>query len=239
MWRSLLIAGLLALPASADPVRFTETMRIDGVRFPVPMELTLVPRSETALALRLEGDLTAVQKNLPAILSQHIENTCDTRTSIAVTDVVADGSKVRLAGQLQARRWTCRSGERGGELFRQTADVETVLGGRIENGCLVMRVISTDLRPDGLSGALMNLTGFTDRMNARLEAELDEALREDDACIELPEEFQAFDAEITGGGFREIGEGGLGAVITARMSVSAANFVELMHVLGRNGKLGD
>jgi len=239
MIRVLLFAVLLAGSATADPVRFVEETEIEGVRVRIPMEVSMTAVSETDLRIKITGDLGRIQDVLPAILSRHIENECDKRTSIAVTDVSAEETRIKLVGQLQAYRWLCTDGERGAEMLRQTARVETVLGGQIEDGCLVMRVVSTDLQPDGLTGALMNLTGFTGRLNGDLETRLDAALRDDDNCIGMPDEFQAFDARITGGGFRDIGGGRIGAEIDGQMDISAQNFIRLVHLLGRQGKLGD
>ena len=239
MIRLVLFALLLAGAAGADPVRFVEETEIEGVRVRIPMAVSMEAETATGLRLKITGDLGAIQDVLPAVLSRHIENECDRRTSIAVTGVTAEETRIRLTGQLQAYRWLCNGGERGAEMLRQTAQVETVLGGRIEDGCLVMRVVSTDVRPDGLTGALMNLTGFTGRLNRELDERLDAALRDDDNCIDMPDEFRAFDAEITGGGFRDIGEGRIGAEIDGRMEISAWNFIRLVHLLGRQGKLGD
>ncbi len=235
----ILFAALLTGQAAADPVRFVEETEIEGVTVRIPMAVSMTAETATGLSLKITGDLGVVQDILPAVLSRHIDYECDRRTSIAVTDVTAEGTQIKLKGQLQAYRWLCNNGTRGAEMLRQTARVETVLGGRIEDGCLVMRVVSTDVRPDGLTGALMNLSGFTGRLNRDLEARLDAALRDDDNCIDMPDEFRAFDAEITGGGFRDIGDGRIGAELDGRMEISASNFIRLVHLMGRQGKLGD
>ncbi len=244
MPRALLLAMLLLATsaASADPVRFQETVKIEGIRFRVPMQVELDALTETRVRVRVTGDLEKIQLNLPAFLSRHIENTCERRISVAVTDARAEAETIRLSGQLQAVVRICRevNGEPiNEEMLRQTASVETVLGGELVDGCLVMRVIRTTVRPDGLTGALMNATGYTAQLNRDLERKLDEALTEDDNCIDLPAEFRAFDAVITSGGFRDIGEGTIGAFIEGEMEINAANFIRLIELLGAKGKLGD
>lgn len=236
---AVLALACLALPALADPVPFTESVTVEGRRFPIPMTVDMRTLSETELALTVSGDLGILQANLPALLSQVFEDGCEGRSAIAVTDVTASGRDIRILGQLQVRRHLCVGGGRGPELLRQTADVEVVLSGRLIGGCLAMEVRRATLRPDGFTGAILDATGATERITRDLQADLDSALREGDNCIEIPDEFRTFDTQVTGGGFREIGDGRLGAVIHGRMTVSAKNFVRLIELLGREGRLGE
>ena len=125
------------------------------------------------------------------------------------------------------------------ELLRQTADVRVRLRGEVRSGCLQMQVVAAALDPDGLTGAFLDVTGWTERLTRELGASLNEALGEEENCIRIPPEFAVFDARITGGGFREIGEGRIGARLRARLVVDATNFIRLVHLLGREGRLGD
>ncbi len=233
----------LAVPAAfADPVAFTETVRVEGQRFEVPMQLDLSQTGLTRVAVRLTGDLGAIQRNLPGLLSRHIEDSCERRLSIAVADAKAEGDTIRLSGQLQLEAHSCR--KVGGvskreRMLNQTASVETVLSGEIVDGCLVMRVVETDIRPDGLAGALMTATGITARLNRDLEKSLDEALNDGENCIDLPPEFTAFDTVITGGRFTDVGDGVIGAEITGEMEIDARNFIRLIHLMGAEGKIGN
>ena len=237
---------LAALPQTAraetEVVRFTQEARIDGARLPIPMQLYLSELSETRIAVTLAGDLGRVQAAIPALLSRRLEETCERDIAIAVTDARAEGANIRLTGQLQASIYGCRdTGERQIRemLLRQTASVSALLGGRIEGGCLVARVIDTDVRPDGLTGALFDAVGYTPRLNRDLEAQLSRALREQDGCFDLPEEFQAVDTRITGGGFRDLGDGRIGAQIHATMEITAANVIRLIGILDAQGQFGD
>ena len=225
--------------AAAQTVRFTDSATIDGVRFPIPMAIHLRAETETELILTLQGDLGAIQRNMPALLSQELEDGCSGRSAIAVTEAVAEGENIRLFGQLQTRRYLCVGGSRGAELLRQTAEVEVLLAGGMVGECLVMRVRTAAVRPDGVTGGVLNVTGLSQTITRRLGESLDKALRDGDNCIDIPEEFQAFDARITGGGFREIGEGGLGAEIHGTLTINTTNFIELMGILEEKGRLGD
>lgn len=228
-----------ALPRTAT-VRFTETVTLDGRQFQVPVVLGMETTGETGLALTLRGDLGTVQAALPALLSQVIEDECDRTTALALRDVTAVRNRIRLSGQLQARRYVCLGEpETRAEVLDQTAEVEVVLRGLLRDGCLAMRVVRAEIRPDGLTGALLDATGMTTRLTRDLRARVEEEFAAGENCIDLPEEFRAFGTEITGGRFEEIGEGRLGAVVEGRMEVTAAGVVDLIVLLGRKGKLGE
>ncbi|MDU8943106.1 hypothetical protein [Ovoidimarina sediminis] len=241
MLRALAVLCLSALPALADPVPFREIVELEGVRFTIPMSVTLVAADETEVVLTFDGDLGQIQDNLPGLLSQVVSETCEERTAVAVTGGRAEGAELVLEGQLQFRRWACPGDDAASriELLRQTADVTVRLRGEIRAGCLQMRVVSAKLRPDGLTGAFLNVTGWTERLTRELGASLNEALGEEENCIRIPPEFAVFDTRVTGGGFREIGEGRIGARLRARMVVDAEKFIRLVHLLGREGRLGD
>ncbi len=64
-------------------------------------------------------------------------------------------------------------------------------------------------------------------------------LRGDDTCIHIPRDFRAFETRVTGGGFRDLGGGRVGAVLNGTMEINARNFIKLIHVLGEDGRLGD
>lgn len=245
MFKTLRLSLLLALaalaPARAETVAFTESLRIEDTRLPVPMTLTMEATSATDLDLVLRGDLGRVQENLPALLSRVIEDECDSRTAIAVTRVVAEKRRIRLSGQLQARRYLCLGGnsDTRAELLKQTAEVEVILRGGLEGRCLRMNVHRAHIRPDGVTGALMNATGLTERLSRDLQESLDRTLAGDENCFDLPDELQAFDTEITDGWFTDRGDGRLGAVIRGRMTVTAENLIGLVTLLGAKGRLGD
>ena len=225
--------------SSAEIVRFKDSATINGTRFTIPMAISLRPLSETDLSLTVHGNLLSIQRNLPALLSQELENDCAGRSAIAVTDARAEGADVRVRGQLQTRRYLCVGETRGGELLRQTANVEVLLGGGMVGECLVMRVKTAMVSPDGVTGGLLNMTGLTETITRRLGEALNDALKDGENCIDIPEEFLAFDTRIIGGGFRDIGEGRLGAEIRGEMTVNTENFIELMKVLEKKGRLGE
>lgn len=236
-----LICLCLAGPAMADPVQFRESIRVEGREFPVPMAVNLRALSETRVAMSFHGNLTALQDALPGLLSREVESTCDERTAVRVDDVVAEGPELVLRGRMQYRRWSCNGGdyETRSLQFSQSADVFVRMAGEIMRGCLVMQVSEALIEPDGLAGALLDASGLTERLTRELAGRMNESLAEDAACLEIPEEFQAFDAVVTGGGFRDLGNGRIGAVIHSAMDVNAENFIRLVHLLGREGRLGE
>jgi hypothetical protein len=231
-----------ATSAMGDPVRFVEITEIEDQPFTIPMTIEMEAATSSKVVLKLAGDLTEVHAALPALLSRVIDARCDREIALAVSEARAIKQTLRLRGQLQATLWRCDDNSTIATRLprlNQTADIETVLSGRMINGCLVMRVVSTDLDFDGFTGAILDVTGLTRRFNRRLEERLDKTLRDRQSCISLPEEFEAFDTQITGGRFLDIGDGAIGAEIDATMEITAANFIELIHILGQAGKLGD
>ena len=238
-----IIAMCALSPALADPVEFSDSIKIGDQRFDVPMYLSMRAETETDLVFRIIGDLSDVQDALPAMMSRTIRETCDEQTVLRVDEVRAEGDVVRLEGRLRARRWRCVDGERSTETLDQSADIETTLISNIEDGCLILSPGETDLRPDGVTGALFNLSGVTAQIEREIQKSLESTLEDEKDCFDLPQELLAFDTELTGGGFRAIapleGQARLGAVIDGRMEISSWNFIGLMHLLGRDGQLGD
>lgn len=246
MIRLALALLLLALPATAqpedgsgsDPIRFTRTIKVDDRRVRVPMRLYLAEESEKVVLLTLTGDLTRLQKRLPRILSREIANGCEDEMRVDVTSVEADARDIRITGRVEARRHLCLGERRMSELLRQTATVNLRLSGRVTGGCLRMRVAEAEIVPDGATGALLTATGVTERLSNGLRERVDEELAEG-ACLDLPDELVALDTRLTGGHFRELGEGGLGAVLNARMTVTAANVIALIRLLAEDGSFKD
>lgn len=236
-----LMCLIMASPALAEPVQFRESFTVEGQRFTVPMAVNMRALSETKVALSFHGNLTSLQNALPALLSREIESTCDERTAVKVNQVVAQGPELVIRGRMQYRRWDCENGdfESRSLQFSQSADVTVRMTGIIERGCLVMRVSGALIDPDGFMGALLDASGLTERLTRDLAGRMNESLAEDENCLDIPEEFQVFDALITGGGFQDLGDGKIGAVIHSAMDVNAENFIRLVRLLGREGRLGD
>ncbi len=225
-------------PAAHDPIRFTRTLTVEGERIDVPMDLYLSVESPTVVLVSLAGDLTALQARLPDLLSRDDDGDCEMTTRVEVDRVTAQGREVRLAGRAEAHRYLCLGDTRLSEVLAQTGTVSVTLGGRVTEGCLRLRATDARIAPDGATGAIMDATGVTRRLTAKLRRQIDKSLAKG-ACLDLPEEFRAFDAVLTGGNLREIGSGGLGAVLHGRMTIDAAHFVDLIEVLAAKGKLGD
>lgn len=237
----LWVSQAVAPTAVAQAISLTETVTVEGTEFPVPMEIRLKPESDTQMTMIVTGDLGALQDNLPALLSRRIEDGCENETAIAVDAAAASGQDLRLTGQIRTIRYLC-SGEFVEDrtvVLRQTADIDLTLTGRVEDGCLVIRLKAFTLDPDGLGGAVLDLTGMTERMTRDVETRLERALGRASTCIDIPREFRMFDARVTGGGFRAGENGRLGAVIRADLTVTARNLVRLLRLLERDGKLGN
>ncbi len=226
-----------AAPAAA-PIRFNRTLTVEGARIAVPMQLYLSVESPTVVLVTLAGDLTALQARLPELLSREDTGDCETTTRVQVEEVTARDREVRLTGRAEARRYLCLGDTRLSEVLAQTGTVSVTLGGRVTQGCLRLRATEAEIVPDGATGALLDATGVTDRLTRKLRRQIDKSLAKG-ACLDLPEEFRAFDTVLTGGNLREIGSGGLGAVLHGRMTIDAAHFIDLIEVLAAKGKLGD
>lgn len=240
-----LCLALAAAPAplkALDVITFSEEARIEGTRLPVDMQLYLDALSDTRLAVTLAGDLWNIQRNIPAILSRQLEDSCQRDIAIAVSDAQAEGAMIRLNGQLQATLYGCREAE-GRQiremLLDQTASVSALLEGRLNGECLEAGVVETEVRPDGLTGALFDAVGYTPVLARELQEQLDAFLTEQENCFEMPPELKALDTRITGGGFRDLGEGRIGAVIHGTIDTTAQNVIDLITLLDAQGQFGD
>jgi hypothetical protein len=141
---------------------------------------------------------------------------------------------------VQVLRFRCRNPEDFGtrrRLFHNITDFDALVDGRIVDNCLQAELDELTIRPSGFVGGVLNITGLSQRIAARVRGGLNEELREDLSCLDLPQAMQLIDTHLRSGGFRDFGDGVLGFVVEGTIDVRAGNMVALISLLARQGGL--
>ncbi|MCR9085984.1 MAG: hypothetical protein NXH97_04470 [Rhodobacteraceae bacterium] len=254
MFQSRLIAPLLiravaaallalmgtALAADPEPLRLSHDLEVEGRTIRVPMELYLTPQSETDIAVKVAGNLRALQRQLPALLSDVVQDDCRMRVGLQIDETLAEGDHIRGRGRVQVQFFRCNAEEDKSSrrrLISHITAVDALMLGGIRDNCLDAELKDLTLDPSGLVGAALNITGLTRRIEATVRTELNEILNEDQNCLDLPEALQLLDTTITSGGFRDFGGGEMGFVVKGRVTVNAQNVTDLLTLIDRQGRL--
>lgn len=233
---SVLVA--LAWPAAAvgadpPPLRLAHVQDVNGIAIRVPMELYLSAATETRLDVKLAGNLRAFQANLPALLSQVVEDSCDRRIGFEVTRGTAEGDRIRLQGRVQAILYRCRNADRATRrrLLSNITEIDLLLDARLKDDCLFAELVSLDLDPGGLTGFTMNILGLTERIGTRVQQTVNATLADADSCLDMPDALKVLDARLVSGGFRDFGGGEMGFVLKGAITVSARNTLALLDLI--------
>lgn len=228
------------LAADPEPLRLSHDLEVEGRTIPVPMELYLTPQSDTVIAVKVAGNLRALQRHLPALLSDVAQDDCTMRVAIQINETRAEGDHIRAEGRVQVQLFRCNAAEDRSSrrrIISHITDVDALLLGGIRNNCLDAKLQDLTLDPSGLVGVALNITGLTRRIEARVRTELNEILNEEENCLDLPDALQLLDTTITSGGFRDFGGGEMGFVVKGRVTVNARNVVDLLTLIDRQGRL--
>lgn len=241
--RFLILIGFLLRPweAHADmPLTWTETLETSVGRLSIPMEMFLKPRSETQLDITLAAGLGSLQRRLPAMLTEVLVDECDERIAVEFSSAKPEGDFVRLTGRGQAILYSCnkqRDLDSRIKLVSAIADLEILISGFVRKGCINAKLEDVIIRPQGVVGDILNITGLTASITDDVREELATALNDEDSCIDLPEPLLAIETKLVSGGFRDFGNGKMGAVVKATANTSAKNIVELYVWLETEGLL--
>lgn len=155
-------AGGPAAAADPEPLRFTHTIEMEDIRVTVPMELYLTADGPARIEAKIAGNPRSLQRQLPAMLSDVIEDTCQRRIVFQVDEGHAEGDRLRLKGRVQIQLYACGRATRTRILSNITA-IDLLLDSRIADDCVEARLEELTLAPGGLIGGLLNLTRLTGR----------------------------------------------------------------------------
>lgn len=234
---TLLMAAALLTPRAAvaeEPIRLTEYFEIEGHRFPVFIEIYLTPESQTRIAAKVAGNIRSIQVNLPGLLSEVVDETCQRRIALQLDSAVPETDHVRLKGRVQIALFACNGDEdydSRRRRFSNVTDVDVLLFGGIENNCLRAYLEELTIQPSGLVGGVMSLFNLTERVSATLRDELNDTINEEELCLELPPPLVALNTHIGTGGFRDFGNGHLGFVVKGHAELTAAGVIEVIGML--------
>lgn len=234
----------LGLPAPGiaepPPIRFTHMLNARPADLPIPMELYMTPLSNDLIDVKVAANLKALQAVLPTVLSRVVEDRCQQRVGVEVEQVQSEGDLLRLTGRVQVLRFRCRDPENyetRRRIFENITDFEVLVHGRITDNCLKAELQDLTIYPSGFVGGVLNITGLSRRIAARVRASINSSLLEDLPCLTLPRVLRTIDTRIASGGFRDFGDGRMGAVVKATIDVRARNVVDLLTLLAKDGEL--
>ncbi|MFD0979325.1 hypothetical protein [Tropicimonas aquimaris] len=233
-----LLAASVAPAGAAQPMTFTERVEINGHRMPIFMEVYLEPASRAKIAVKVAGNLRAIQVNLPALLSGVVQDTCEQRIALQLDKARSEGDHIRLLGRVQLIRYHCDA-EGDFDTRRRTlsniTQVDALLNGQIRNNCLHASLEDLTIDPSGLIGGVMNLLNLTERVSQTVREDLNAELADRDMCLDMPDALKALDAHIAQGGFRDFGDGQLGFVIQGSVDLNAEGVIAILHMLPELG----
>lgn len=234
-----LLAGAVAA-APTGPLRFTHEIEFESVTLRIPGEIYLDAVGQTRVAVKVAGNLRDLQRRLPQLFSDVLEDSCERRIAYQLDTAIAKEDGIEATGRVQVMRFLCNSTQdRRVRLINQTIRIEARIGGGIVENCIQGRLERLQLDLSGLVGGVLNLTGLTERVSRRILADINGVLNDDKNCLDLPEALKAVDTVLTSGGFRDFGDGELGFVIKGRVEVTAQHMIDLIEVLARDGALRD
>jgi hypothetical protein len=235
---ALACALATAQPATAQaPIRFTHVVETGRGPISIPTELYLEARNDDIIAVKVAGNLGALQAALPVLLSRVVEDTCRRRVGVEVQTVRPEGDALRLTGRVQIISYRCRGDNLDSRLriFSNVTGFDALVDGRLEDNCLGAELEELSVDPSGLVGGLINLLGLRDRIASKAREAINEGLEGSTRCIDLPDKLQILETHLSTGGFRDFGDGAMGFVVEGTINVRARNLVTLLGVLAKEG----
>lgn len=236
----ILLFIVLAGPAFAEPIRFTHVIRFEDRRMAVPLEVWPSVESAHRMGVKVAGNLRVVQRNLPAILSTVVEDSCTRRIGLEIDETHAEGDSIRARGRVQITVYRCRD-ESNPETRRlrlsNIAEIDLLLDGRLANDCVEIYLRDLAIAPSGLAGGIMSLTGLNNRVSERVRGRLNTVLNEEENCLDLPDALKLVNTRLVSGGLRDFGGGEMGFVLKGTVDVTAEKMVALLSYLNAQGRL--
>lgn len=236
------LAVCVGLPVLADPIDLvlSDRFEMDGQSVPFRVDVRLSAVSDDRISVTLLGDLGSLQALLPKVLGDTLDPTCGQRLVYQLDDIAAEGDMIRARGAVQLTLYACNGYEDlkyRFQLLQNTTAVEALIGGAIENGCVAGILEQLSITPSGIIGGIMNVTGLSKSISTGLQEEINSALNDQQNCLDMPKALRIMNTRISSGGFREIGDGGLGFYIFGSVDVTAPKVLALLDHLADEGLL--
>jgi hypothetical protein len=196
--------------------------------------------TETRLGVNAFLDLRLVQVRLPELVSGVLEDTCEREIALNLIEADAEGDLVRARGNVRARFFFCDrsdpAGEKHGTLWlSQNVDAIATAKATVRDQCIEFSLMDVKLDPHGFLGAVAHLFGLTELARSVILEEGERFLSENPVCATLLEELSTLSPSFSGGGAREIGDGGIGAALSGSIDTSAATIISLLALLKESG----
>ncbi|MGI9368707.1 MAG: hypothetical protein ACR2O2_07685 [Ruegeria sp.] len=217
-------------------LKVRDEVSVKGNSLPYTLYISLDAQTQTQLGIDAFMDLRAVQRYVPALASNVLDETCKHKYALAVSDARAEGNAIVATGQFQAKFFACDTNDpekhyRGVLLFGQNVNVVAKAAADVKENCVHLRLVDVELDLVGFVGTVSDLVGLTDKARELILEKGGEALAKNPICPELPDELAGLDPKFTSGGTREVGDGGVAAALSGSIDTSAATLLDLIRLM--------
>lgn len=242
------LAGVLCLLGASvgmADVRFSveQSVQVDDQDIPYSATVHLTESAPTQVGFEIDADLSGLQTALPGLLSLSLDETCRARLGLAMTQVLAKGDALTVAGGARVELFECQPlladrSDRGAGIYDQALDVSLTASAQLRDECLFLRVDKAEVDLDKTSLLADRVPELDEEALEKARALVETAtaiLARLPICPRLPPEMVALDTQIDTGGTREIANGTLGAFVRGRIDVSASSIIALLNALQDRG----
>ncbi len=211
-------------------------------QLPLVLYLGVAAESKTRIQLNAFVDLRQIQSRLPDLVTGVIDETCDRRIELDLTNIRSEADAVRARGVIQVTFFNCNetqalSGDQGVTRFSQTVDAEAVISGRLEEDCVFFELQELDLQSRGVWSFFTSLVFSSESTRKAVLTKVNSFLSDNPVCPELPAELSALSPRFYSGSMREIGQGGIGAEMSGSIDISAPALIQLLTAIQDRGLL--
>lgn len=241
--RGIAFACLLATSgAAADPVAFkiSQNFSARGLSVPYTLYLRLTEVAQSRMGIDAFIDLRQLQRKLPRLLSQVLDETCKHKYAVAITETRAQGDAITVSGQFQAKFYTCDDKDpkvhyRGVLLLGQNVNFTAKASANVSRQCIRLRLLDVQLDPKGFLGGAADLFGLTEKAQTLILEKGEEVLAKHPICPKMPPELAMLDPYFNAGGIREIDAGGIGAALHGSVDTSSETMLSLLSLMQEKG----
>lgn len=245
--RALFIAALLGTSgAAADPVAFkiSQSFAARGANIPYTLYLRLSEVTQTRMGVDAFIDLRQLQRNLPRLLSQVLDETCKHKFAVAITETRVQGDAISVSGQFQAKFYTCDDKDpkvhyRGVLLLGQNVNFTAKATANVSRQCIRVRLLDVQLDPKGFLGGAANLFGLTEKAQTLILEKGEEVLAKHQICPKMPPELAMLEPYFNAGGIREIKAGGIGAALHGSVDTSSETMLGVLSLMQDKGLIDE
>lgn len=238
---SLTICCLAARTSGAQQVDFIfdEILEAGDLELPYKLNLGLSATAPTRVGVNALLDLREVQKIIPERLADNaLVDSCGMQVTLNDLSILADEDTIALDSLLGITRFDCgrisrQDFRRGDELGSFSAQLSTVVSVELRDNCAYLKLPDLTLSgPESTKDRLLQENTLSEVKNLLLAA-IDLVLSETPLCPELPAELASLDPIYEKGGPLEIGDGGLGVLLSGSIDVAPSTIIDMLLVLQR------